>query len=207
LSRYCAASRQRLIAARRLQRRHNAPHTFFSLMQPVAKGRSTRFRARAPFRAFYPCQGQKNVPATSRAFELLKRTSNGSLAQMAFWRFDCGAPQSHYPPGCAEKEEPCGSWANDAERDGRHDSTRWQLGPDASAPTPRPDLSEGRASEAPASMGGDALFLNVEINPKAPVKSRPFSEGECRSQNLIVTGRRTRRSRQIRQGCGHRLFR
>ena len=58
----------------------------------------------------------KNVPATSRAFELLKRTSNGSLAQMAFWRFDCGAPQSHYHLGCAEKEQPCGSWANDAEQ-------------------------------------------------------------------------------------------
>ena len=58
----------------------------------------------------------KNVPATSRAFELLKRTSNGSLAQMVFWRLDCGAPQSHYPPGCAEKEQPCGSWANDAEQ-------------------------------------------------------------------------------------------
>jgi hypothetical protein len=39
-----------------------------------------------------------------------------SLAQMAFWRFDCGAPQSHYHLGCAEKEQPCGSWANDAEQ-------------------------------------------------------------------------------------------
>jgi hypothetical protein len=46
----------------------------------------------------------------------LKRTSNGSLAQMAFWRFDCGAPQSRYHLGCAEKEQPCGSWANDAEQ-------------------------------------------------------------------------------------------
>jgi hypothetical protein len=43
----------------------------------------------------------KNVPTTSRAFELFKRTSNGSLAQMAFWRFDCGASQSHYHLGCA----------------------------------------------------------------------------------------------------------
>jgi hypothetical protein len=50
---------QRVHFIGRLQRRHNAPHTFFSLMQPVAKGRSTRFRAHAPFRAFYPCQGQK----------------------------------------------------------------------------------------------------------------------------------------------------
>jgi hypothetical protein len=58
----------------------------------------------------------KNVPATSRAIELLKRTSNGSLAQMAFWRFDCGAPRSHYHLGCAEEERPCGSWANDAEQ-------------------------------------------------------------------------------------------
>jgi hypothetical protein len=50
---------QRVHFIGRLPRRHNAPRTFSSLMQPVAKGRSTRFRAHAPFRVFYPCQGQK----------------------------------------------------------------------------------------------------------------------------------------------------
>jgi hypothetical protein len=54
-----AAYSQRVHFVGRLQWRHNGPHTFFSLMRPVAKGRSTRFRAHAPFRAFYPCQGQE----------------------------------------------------------------------------------------------------------------------------------------------------
>jgi hypothetical protein len=48
---------QRVHFIGRLQRRHNALQIF-----PDAAGSKRpidRFRARAPFRAFYPCQGQK----------------------------------------------------------------------------------------------------------------------------------------------------
>jgi hypothetical protein len=69
------------------------PHLF----QPDAAGSERPidpFPGACPIPRLLSMPRAKNVPATSRAFELLKRTSNGSLAQMAFWRFDCGAPQS-----------------------------------------------------------------------------------------------------------------
>jgi hypothetical protein len=92
-----------------------AAHVF----QPDAAGSERPidpFPGACPIPCLLSMPRAKNVPATSRAFGLLKRTSNGSLAQMAFCRFDCGAPPvAHYHLGCAEKEQPCGSWANNAE--------------------------------------------------------------------------------------------